>query len=328
MVKVVKVYECGGTEKLKSEDVEVGKPGPNQAKVKHTAIGLNLIDTLFRRGLYKTDLPFTPGMEGAGIVEEVGSDVTVVKVGDRVCYAGGALGAYAEERLIAADGLVKIPDGVDDVTAAAIILKGMTTQILIHKAFKVEKGQTILVHAAAGGVGSLMVQWASSIGATVIGCVSTEEKAKKAKEDGAQHVILYSDKNLVQRVKEITNGVGVSVVYDAVGKDTFQDSLDCLAFRGMLVLYGQASGPPEPVPVFALAARSLFLTRPILMHYTRTREELEEVSNDVFANVANGVLKIRVHGVYPLSQAAKAHEDLEGRKTTGSTVFIPDSLYK
>lgn len=327
MVKAVRVSEVGGTENLKFEDVEVGKPGPGQARVKHTAIGLNMIDTYFRRGLYKTQLPFIPGMEAAGVVEEVASDVTEVRVGDRVVYAG-PLGAYSEERLIASAKLVKIPEGVDDVTAAAIFLKGMTTQVLLHKVFKVEKGHPILVHAAAGGMGSLMVQWASSLGATVIGCVSTEEKAKNAKADGAHHVILYSDKNLVQRVKEITNGAGVSVVYDSVGKDTFQDSLDSLAVRGMLVSFGQASGAPAPVATSSLAVKSLFLTRPSLMDYTVKREELEEISSDLFATVAKGALKIRVHATYPLSQAAKAQDDLEGRKTTGSTVFLPDALFK
>lgn len=327
MVKGIKIHEVGGTEKLKYEDVEVGKPGPGQARIKHTAIGLNMIDIIFRKGAYKAELPFIPGMEAAGVVEEVGSNVSEVRVGDRVCYAG-SLGAYAEERLIAVEKLVKIPDAVDDGTAAAIALKGMTAQMLLFKAFKVEKGHTILVHAAAGGVGSLVVQWASSIGATVIGCVSTKEKAANAKADGAHHVILYSEKNLVQRVKEITNGAGVPVVYDAVGKDTFQDSLDCLAVRGMLVSYGQASGLPEPVPLPTLSLKSLYITRPSLLHYTAKREELEEISNDVFANVANGVLKTRVHATYPLSQAAKGQADLEGRKTTGSTVFVPDALFK
>lgn len=329
MVKAVKLYEVGGTENLKYEDVEVGKPGPGQARIKQTAIGLNMIDTYFRRGLYKAELPYIPGMEAAGVVEEVASDVTEVRVGDRVCYAGVVgQGAYAEERLIAAEKLVKIPDAVDDVTAAAIVLKGMTTQVLLRKAFKVEKGHTILVHAAAGGVGSLMVQWASSLGATVIACVSTAEKGKTAEADGAHHVIIYSEKNLVQKVKEITNGAGVQVVYDSVGKDTFQDSLECLALRGMLVLYGQSSGAPDPMPPSALAAKSLFLTRPSLLHYTVKREELEEVSADLFAAVAKGVLKVRVHAIYPLSQAAKAQDDLEGRKTMGSTVFVPDALFK
>jgi NADPH2:quinone reductase len=325
MVKIVKVYEFGGPEKLQFEDVELGKPGPKQARVKHAAIGLNMIDTYFRRGQYKADLPFVPGMEGAGTVEEVGSEVTDVRVGDRVCYAG-VMGSYVEEKLIDAEKLVKIPDGIEFTVAAALILKGMTTQVLLRKVFKVESGHTIVVHAAAGGVGSLMVQWASSIGATVIACVSNEEKGKQAKADGAQHVIVYSDNNLVERVKEITKGVGVPVVYDSVGKDTFQASLECLAYRGMLVLYGQASGPPEPIPVTAIASKSLFISRPSLMHYTMTRKELEEIAGDLFANVANGVLKVRVHAIYPLSQAAKAHEDLEGRKTTGSTVFVPDSV--
>jgi len=286
-----------------------------------------MIDTTFRRGVYKAKLPFTPGVEAAGVVEEVASDVTEVRVGDRVCYAG-LLGAYSEETLIASAKLVKIPDAVDDVTAAAIFFKGMLTEVLLHKVFKVEKGQTILVHAAAGGMGSLLVQWANSLGATVIGGVSTEEKAKKAKEDGAHHVILYSDKNLVERVKEITNGAGVSVVYDSVGKDTFQDSLDCLAVRGMLVSFGQASGPVAPIPLSSLAMKALFLTKPNVLIYTATREELEEVSSDLFANIANGALKIRVHATYPLSQVAKAQDDLEGRKTTGSTVFIPDALFR
>jgi len=235
------------------------------------------------------------------------------------------LGAYAEERVIPSSKLVKIPHGVDDVTAAAIFLKGMTTQVLLRKVYKVEKGQAILVHAAAGGMGSLMVQWANSLGAIVIGCVSTEEKAKKAKADGAHHVILYSDKNLVQRVREITYGAGVAVVYDSVGKDTFQDSLDSLAVRGMLVSYGQSSGPPAPIATGQLAMKALFLTRPSVLHYTGKREELEEAASDLFANIANGALKVRLHATYPLSQAAKAQDDLLGRKTTGSTVFVPDA---
>ncbi|KAJ4717949.1 quinone oxidoreductase-like [Melia azedarach] len=300
MVKTIRVYEHGGPEVLKWEDVEIGEPGEGEIRVRNKAIGLNFIDVYFRKGVYKpASVPFTPGMEAIGEVVAVGPGITDRKVGDIVGYA------------------------VDPIVAASIILKGMTAQFLLRRCFKVEPGHTILVHAAAGGVGSLLCQWANALGATVIGTVSTKEKAAQAKDDGCHHVILYKDEDFVTRVNEITSGNGVEVVYDSVGKDTFQGSLACLKLRGYMVNFGQSSGTPDPVPLSALAPKSLFLTRPSLMQYTVTRDELLETAGEVFANVASGVLKVRVNHTYPLSQAAQAHADLESRKTSGSVVLLP-----
>ncbi|KAJ4836028.1 hypothetical protein Tsubulata_011351 [Turnera subulata] len=342
MVKAIRVHELGGPEVFKWEDVELGEPGEGEIRVKHKAIGINFIDVYYRKGVYKaSSLPFTPGFEAAGEVVVVGPGVTDLKVGDMVAYPGH-LGAYSEEQIVPADKVVPVPPSIDPVVAASVMLKGMTTQYLVRRTFKVEPGHTILVHAAAGGVGSLLCQWASALGATVIGTVSTKEKAEQAKSDGCHHIIFYKEEDFVTRVKEITSGKGVDVVYDSVGIDTFQcthfkvrpgtrlfsplaekGSLDCLKLRGYMVSFGQSSGTPEPIPLSAIAPKSLFLTRPTLFHYTTTKEELLETAEDVFANIASGVLRVRVNHTYPLSQAAQAHSDLENRKTSGSIVLIP-----
>ncbi|OIT34221.1 PREDICTED: uncharacterized protein LOC109244961 [Nicotiana attenuata] len=329
MVKAIRVHELGGPEVLKWEDVQVGEPKDGEIKVKNKAIGLNFIDVYFRKGVYKAAaLPFTPGMEAVGVVTAVGPGLTGRKVGDIVAYAGNPMGAYAEEQILPADKVVPVPPSIEPTVAASVLLKGMTAQFLLRRCFKVEHGHTVLVHAAAGGVGSLLCQWANALGATVIGTVSTKEKAAQAKDDGCHHVIIYKEEDFVTRVNEITSGQGVEVVYDSVGKDTFQGSLDCLKTRGYMVSFGQSSGLPDPVPLSALAAKSLFLTRPSMMHYTITRDELLETAGEVFANAASGVLRVRVNHTYPLSQAAQAHADLESRKTSGSVVLIPDGEQK
>ncbi|KAI3712581.1 hypothetical protein L1987_71140 [Smallanthus sonchifolius] len=265
-------------------------------------------------------------MEAVGVVIAVGPGLTGRQVGDVVAYAGNPMGAYAEEQILPADKVVPIPSSVDPIVAASVMLKGMTAQYLLRRSFKVESGHTILVHAAAGGVGSLLCQWANALGATVIGTVSTKEKAVQAEEDGCHHVIVTKQERFVERVAEITSGQGVEVVYDSVGKDTFEGSLACLKTRGYMVSFGQASGAPDPISLSALASKSLFLTRPSLMHYTAKRDELLETAGEVFANIATGVLRVRVNHKYPLSQAAQAHSDLENRKTTGSVVLIPDGV--
>ncbi|MFQ6619281.1 hypothetical protein Gotur_001109 [Gossypium turneri] len=262
-------------------------------------------------------------MEAVGEVTAVGPGLTGRKVGDIVAYAGNPMGSYAEEQILPADKVVPVPPSVDPITAASIMLKGMTAQFLVRRCFKVESGHMVLVHAAAGGVGSLLCQWANALGATVIGTVSTKEKAAQAKEDGCHHVIIYKEEDFVSRVNEITSGKGVEVVYDSVGKDTFEGSLACLKPRGYMVSFGQSSGTPDPVPLSALAPKSLFLTRPSMMQYTSTRDELLETAGEVFANVASGILRVRVNHKYPLSEAAQAHADLENRRTTGSVVLIP-----
>ncbi|KAK6155904.1 hypothetical protein DH2020_010152 [Rehmannia glutinosa] len=325
MVKAIRVHELGGPEVLKWEDVEIGEPKDGEIKVKNKAIGLNFIDVYFRKGVYKAStMPFTPGMEAVGVVTAVGPGLTGRKVGDLVAYAGNPMGAYAEEQILPAEKVVPVPPSIDPIIAASVMLKGMTAQFLVRQCFKVERGHTVLVHAAAGGVGSLLCQWANALGATVIGTVSTKEKAAQAKDDGCHHVILYKEEDFVTRVNEITSGKGVEVVYDSVGKDTFEGSLACLKLRGYMVNFGQSSGTPDPVSLSALAAKSLFLTRPTLMHYTVTRDELLQTASEVFTNVGAGVLRVRVNHTYPLSQAAQAHTDLESRKTSGSVVLIPD----
>ncbi len=323
MAQAIRIHEHGGPEVLKWEALDVGAPGPGQVRLKHTAVGLNYIDTYQRSGLYKMPLPFIPGSEGAGVVEAVGPDVKELKVGDRVAYAG-ALGAYAEVRLAPADKLVKLPDGVPDQQGAAMMLQGMTVQYLIRRTYTVKKGDTILVHAAAGGVGLIMCQWAKHLGATVIGTVSTEEKAALAKAHGCDHPILYTKEDFVAKVKDITKGAGVPVVYDSVGKDTFYKSLDCLAPLGLMASFGQSSGPYGPVDVGILAAKgSLFLTRPSLGTYTAKREDLVKTANDLFDVVKSGAVKINVSQTFPLKNAADSHRALEGRKTTGSVVLVP-----
>ena len=323
MPHAIRMHETGGPEVMRWEEVEVGQPGPGEVRVRNTALGLNFIDTYHRTGLYPMPLPTTLGMEGAGVVEAVGPKVKGFKAGDRVAYAN-PIGSYAEVCLRPVARLVKIPTGVDDKIAAAIMLKGMTAWYLCKRTFKVGKGQTILVHAAAGGVGQILSQWAKYLGATVIGTVGSEEKAALAKKAGCKHVIVTSKEDFVARVKEITKGKGVPVVYDGVGKDTFMGSLDCLAPRGYMVSFGNASGAVTQFNPGLLAAKgSLFLTRPTLFNYTATPEDLAAAARDLFAVVKKKVVKISINQTYPLREAAQAHRDLEGRKTTGSTILLP-----
>jgi NADPH2:quinone reductase len=319
----MRVYEYGGAEKLRWEQVQAGTPGEGQVLVRNTAVGLNFVDTYQRSGLYQVPLPFTPGSEGAGVVEAVGPKVKEFKAGDRVAYTG-PIGAYAEVLLRPADRLVKIPAGIDDRTAAAMMLKGLTAQYLLRRTYRVKKGDTILMHAAAGGVGQILCQWAKHLGATVIGTVGSDEKAALAKKAGCKHVIVTSRENFVERVKQITQGKGVPVVYDGVGKDTFMGSLDCLAPLGLLASFGNASGAVTQFNPGVLAQKgSLFLTRPTLVTYTATREALLSAARELFAVVKSGKVKIAINQTYPLREAAQAQRDLESRKTTGSTVLIP-----
>ena len=322
--KAIRIHAHGGPEVLRWEDMPTPEPGPGEALIHHEAVGLNYIDVYFRIGLYKIPhLPATLGLEGAGVVRAVGEGVTEVAVGDRVAYAGGPIGAYATERVIAADRLVKLPDTIDFATGAAMMLQGMTAQYLIRRTYRVRSGETILVHAAAGGVGLILCQWAKHLGVRVIGVVSTEEKAELARAHGADHVVV-GHQSLAAEVKRITDGAMVPVVYDGVGRDTFAPSLDCLAPLGLMVSYGNASGAVPPVELGMLAAKgSLFLTRPTLATYTAKRDDLVAVANDLFGVVASGAVKIRVNQTFPLAEAAAAQEALEARRTTGSTVLIP-----
>lgn len=324
MVHAIRIHAYGGPEELKWEAVEIGEPGDGQIRIRHTAVGLNYIDTYHRTGLYPLgDLPAVIGMEGAGEVIAIGPNVTGLKVGDRVAYAN-PMGSYAEERLIPADRVVKVPDSIDDQTAAAMMLQGMTARYLLRMTFPVDADTTLLFHAAAGGVGLIACQWAKYLGATVIGTVGSQEKAELAKAHGCTYVINYRIENFVDRVKEITEGRGCDVVYDGVGKDTFPASLDCLRPRGMWVSFGNASGPVTGFDIGLLGQKgSLFATRPSLFAYTSTREDLEACANDLFDVVTAGHVKINVNQTYPLSAAADAHRDLEARKTTGSTVLLP-----
>jgi NADPH2:quinone reductase len=323
MSKAIRMHENGGPDVLKWESVPMPEPGPGEVLIHHEAVGLNYIDVYFRTGLYKTALPATPGMEGSGVVRAVGSAVTDLKPGDRIAYAGGPIGAYATDRVLSADRVVKLPDAIDFKTGAAMMLQGMTAQYLLRRTFNVRAGQTILVHAAAGGVGLILCQWAKHIGATVIGVVSTEEKAEIAKAHGAAHTII-GHATLAAEVKKLTGGAMVPVVYDSVGKDTFMASIDSLAPLGMMVSYGNASGPVPPVDISLLGAKgSLFLTRPTLATYTAAHGDLLAVSDDLFKVVESGAVKITVNQTFPLSEAAAAHTALEARKTTGSTVLIP-----
>jgi NADPH2:quinone reductase len=324
MVHALRIHDYGGPDSLRWDEIGLGDPGPGEVRLRQTAIGVNYIDTYHRTGLYKLpSLPAVLGVEGAGVVEAVGEAVTSVKPGDRVAYAG-PLGGYAESRLIAADRLVAVPDGIADDQAAALMLQGMTAEFLLRRAYRVEPGDTILVQAAAGGVGLLLCQWASRLGATVIGTVSTEEKAATARAHGAYHVILYSRENFVERVRALTGGAGVAVVYDGVGQTTFLGSLDCLRPRGMMVSFGQASGPIAPLDVGLLGAKgSLYLTRPSLFAYIAKREELVAAAAAVFEAVQQGALKIEINQRFPLRDGAAAHRALEARTTTGATVLIP-----
>ncbi|MBI3045585.1 MAG: quinone oxidoreductase [Betaproteobacteria bacterium] len=323
MPYAMRVHQHGGPENLRWEEIQVGDPGPGQVRVRNTAVGLNFVDTYQRSGLYPMQLPFTLGSEGAGVVEAVGPKVKDLKAGDRVAYSG-PVGAYAEVLLRPADRLVKIPAGVDDKTAAAMMLKGLTAQYLIRRTYRVKKGDTILMHAAAGGVGLILCQWAKALGATVIGAVGSDEKAALAKKAGCKHVIVTSRENFVERVKEITKGKGVPVVYDGVGKDTFMGSIDCLRPLGLMVSFGNASGAVPPFNAGILSQKgSLFLTRPTLATYTASREDLVKAARELFAVVKSGKVKITINQTYPLREAAQAQRDLESRKTTGSTVLIP-----
>ena len=324
MTNAIRIHEHGGPEVMKWEAVEVGSPGPGEVRIKHTAVGLNYIDTYHRSGLYKIPLPTVIGREGAGVVEAVASDVHDIAVGDRVAYASLPIGAYSEVRLMPANRVVKIPDNVSDQQAASIMLKGMTTQYLVRRTYRVKPGDTILFHAAAGGVGLMLCQWAKHLGATVIGTVGSDEKAKLARANGCDHVINYSTEDFVARVAEITNGQKCDVVYDGVGKDTFLKSLDCVRPRGLVALFGNASGKVEPLDLGILAAKgSLFVTRPTLDTYVATREDLVATADELFDVVGRGVVKIEINQTYPLREAAQAHRDLEARKTTGATVLLP-----
>jgi NADPH2:quinone reductase len=322
MVQAIRFEKTGGPEVLIWQQIGVDKPGPGQVRLKHKAVGLNFIDTYQRSGLYTVPLPSGLGGEGCGIVEEVGPGVTDLKPGDRVAYAGGPLGAYSEERVMPADRLVPVPDGISDQEAAAMMLKGMTAWYLIRRTHVVKPGETILIHAAAGGVGLIACQWAKHLGATVIGTVGSEDKAALAKKHGCDYPILYRSEDFVARVNEITDGKKLPVVYDSVGKDTFFKSLDCLAPLGLMALFGQSSGAVPPVDLGILAGKgSLYVTRPTLGNYTATRQDLLTAAGDLFAVVKSGAVKIMVNQIYKLRDAAQAHRDLENRKTTGQTVF-------
>ncbi len=324
MPKAMRITETGSPDVMRWEDVEVGEPGEGQARIRHTAVGVNLIDTYHRSGLYPLPLPTGIGSEAAGIVEAVGPGVTVVKPGDRVAYGGGPPGSYAESRLIPASILVPIPGGVSDETAAAVMLKGMTSQYLIRRTYPVKAGETVLFHAAAGGVGLIACQWLKALGATVIGTVGSDEKADVARAHGCDHVIISTREDIAKRVREITGGAGVPVVYDSVGKDTFMASLDCLKPLGMMVSFGNASGKVQPFDVGILSQKgSLYLTRPTLGAYTATRADLEATAKDVFAVIREGKVHVEIRHRYPLAEAGQVHRDLEGRKTIGSIVMVP-----
>ncbi len=322
MAHAIRFAKNGGPEVLEWQEVEVGKPGQGQVRLRHRAVGLNYIDTYQRSGLYQMPLPSGLGSEAAGVVEEVGPGVADLKPGDRVAYAGGPLGAYSDARVMPAERLVKLPDGITDQQAAAMMLKGMTAWYLIRRTHAVKPGETILIHAAAGGVGLIVCQWAKHLGATVIGTVGDDEKAALAKANGCDHPINYRREDFVARVNEITGGRKLPVVYDSVGKDTFYKSLDCLAPLGLMASFGQSSGAIGPVDIGILAGKgSLFLTRPTLNTYTATRQDLLTAANDLFDVVKKGVVKLAINQTYSLRDAASAHRDLQDRKTTGSTVF-------
>ena len=319
----IRFHQTDGPEVLRWEEVTVGDPAPGEARVRHEAVGLNFIDTYHRGGLYPLPLPSGLGREGAGVVEAVGDGVTDIKPGDRVAYGSGPLGAYSEVRCMPADRLLKLPDSLSCRTGAAMMLQGLTAAYLLRHTFPVKRGDQILIHAAAGGVGLIACQWAKALGATVIGTVSTEAKAELARKNGCDHVILYSREDVAKRVREIT-GEGVAVVFDGVGKDTFMGSLDSLRPRGTMVTFGNASGAVPPFDPLLLAQKgSLFVTRPILDHYAGKRSDLLALGEELFGVVASGQVKIEINQTYALSDAAQAHRDLEARKTTGSTILVP-----
>jgi NADPH2:quinone reductase len=323
MTGIIRFHQTGGPDVLRWESTEIGEPGRDQVRLRHSAIGLNFVDAYERSGLYQLPLPATPGKEAAGVIEAVGERVKHVKVGDRVAYSLQDSGAYAEARVMPAERLVKIPDSLGDRTAAAVMLKGLTAQMLLRQTYRVRKGDAVLIHAAAGGVGSIAVQWARHLGATVIAIVGSAAKADMVRELGAQHALL-SDDDWVAQARAITGGRGVSVVYDSVGKDTFMKSLDCLRPRGLMVTFGNASGAPPAISPLELGKRgALFLTRPSVFQYITTRQALARAAQELFDLIARDVIKVRIGQTYPLQDAARAHGDLEARRTTGSTVLLP-----
>ena len=322
MTHAIRIHETGGPEVMKWEEVEVGEPGEGELRITHKAVGLNYIDVYHRTGLYPLELPSGIGLEASGVVEEVGPGVTEFEAGDRIAYAHPPIGAYCEARVLPAEHVVKLPDSIDDETAAAMMLQGLTVQYLIRRTYRVKQGDTVLFHAAAGGVGQIACQWLKALGVTTIGTVGSAEKAELAKAQGCTHTINYREEDFVARVKEITGGAGVPVVYDSVGKDTFEGSLDCLSPMGMMVLFGSSSGPVSELNTGLLAQKgSLFLTRPTLMTYTAKRSDLIAGANELFEVVGSGAVKININQRYPLKEAVQAHQDLEARKTTGSTIF-------
>jgi NADPH2:quinone reductase len=325
MAKAIRIHTTGGPEVLALDEVVVGDPGPGEARVRHTAIGVNYIDTYHRSGLYKLPLPSGIGSEAAGVVEAVGSGVDWVKSGDRVAYSGGAPGAYSTSRVMPAERLVKVPNAIDDRTAATLMLKGMTVQYLFRQTYKLSAGDTILFHAAAGGVGLIACQWARALGVTMIGTVGSDEKAALAKANGCTHTIVYTRENFVERVKALTDGKGVPVVYDGVGKDTFPASLDCLSPRGMFISYGNASGPVPPFDIMLLTQKgSLYATRPTLVTYTNSRASIDAMAKELFDLVVAGKIKSEPRQTFALKDAAAAHRALESRATTGASVLLPD----
>ena len=320
----IRIHQTGGPEVLQWEEISVGDPAPGQARVRHEAVGLNFIDTYHRSGLYPLPLPSGLGLEGAGVVEAVGEGVSDFVPGDRVAYAGGPVGAYSQVRCMPAERLLKLPDALSFETAAAMMLQGLTSAYLLRRTYRVQPGDAVLIHAAAGGVGLIACQWAKALGATVIGTVSSEAKAELAKQHGCDHIIYYSREDVAKRVRELTGGEGVAVVYDGVGKDTFMGSLDSLRMCGMMVSFGNASGPVPPFdPLLLTQKGSLFITRPTSMHYTAKRQDLLALGTELFDVVASGKVRIEVNQRYALSDAANAHRDLESRKTTGSTILLP-----
>ena len=324
MTKAIRVHKPGPPSVMKWEEIEVPDPKKGEVRIRHTAVGLNFIDTYHRKGLYPLPTPFTPGVEGAGVIEAVGRSVTGLKPGDRVTYASEPMGSYAEARLFPAERTLKIPAGITDQQAASMMLKGMTAAMLVRRIYRPQKGDTVLVHAAAGGVGLILCQWASHLGATVIGTVSSPQKAKLVRAHGCDHVINYTKQNFVDQVRKITKGEGVPVVYDGVGQATYEGSLDSLRRTGMWITFGNASGPVPPIaPLTLMQKGSLIMTRPMLNHYIVTTEELTRMAKELFAVVTSGAVKIEVNQTYALKDAAQAHRDLAARKTTGSTVLIP-----
>jgi NADPH2:quinone reductase len=325
MPRAIRFYENGGPEVLRLEELEPGKPAAGEVQIRHSAIGVNYIDVYDRTGLYPVSLPSGLGREAAGVITALGRGLRGFRVGERVAYVFPSPGAYSEVRNVPAERVVRVPRGISDEQAAALMLKGLTAHFLIRRTHKVARGETLLVHAAAGGVGLILCQWAKALGATVIGVVGSEAKAELAKKHGCRHVLISGRDELVASVKSLTKGVGVAVVYDAVGKDTFMDSLDCLRRLGMMVTFGNASGPPPPISPLELTKRgSLFLTRPTLFNYIASRTELEAAASELFAAVRAKKVRVVIGQRYPLARAADAHRDLEGRRTTGSTVLVPD----